>query len=391
MTTARPSHLTAGPAHRATADLNNGPFIVFWELTRACALKCLHCRAEAQPKRHPLELSTDECKGVIAQLASFSPPPILVLSGGDPFMRHDLFDIVAHARSRNLTVAVAPSATALVTAERLRQLVSLGVSSIALSLDGATSEAHDAFRGFPGTFQRTLNIMRMAREAGLPFQVNTTVTRGTRKDLPAIAEVVAAGGASTWDLFFLVPTGRASVDDLLPPPDHEALFGWLLDNAGDWPFRIKTTLGQHFRRASIMRRLEAGPLDPVPAEARAAVNRAWPGPATNDGRGVLFISHIGDIYPSGFLPLRAGNVRTESPAEVYRESPLFRQLRDPAALKGKCGVCVFNEVCGGSRARAYAVTGDPLGPEPCCAYVPQAAPAPAAAVGRTTSLTGQGR
>jgi radical SAM protein with 4Fe4S-binding SPASM domain len=322
---------------------------------------------------------------VIAQIAGFGQPPVVVLSGGDPFMRRDLFDIIGHARAQGLTVAVAPSATALVTRERLKRLVSLGVSSISLSLDGAKPGTHDSFRGFTGTFQRTVDIMGMARSAGLPFQVNTTVTRTTRPELPAMPELLGQAGASTWDLFFLVPTGRARPEEMLSASEHEELFAWLLDNARSWPFRVKTTLAQHFRRAYVMRRLQAGPLDPVPDSARAAITDAWPGPATNEGRGVFFISHVGDIYPSGFLPLRAGNVRTDPLVQVYRDSALFRQLRDPGALKDKCGVCAFNTVCGGSRARAYAVTGDYLASEPCCVYAPEVSRAvhPVAAPVRT--------
>ena len=371
MTQAAPRHSPAGSQRRPFADLDQDPFIAFWELTRACALRCEHCRAQAQPGRHPFELGTDECRRVVDDLAGFGQPPIVVLSGGDPFMRRDLFEIIEYARGRNITVAVAPSATALVTRERLERLSALGVSSISLSLDGASAETHDAFRGFRGAYERTLNIMRMARDTGLSFQVNTTVARTTRNDLSAMAGVVASGGASVWDFFFLVPTGRARPEDMLSPSGHEDLFNWLLDNAAQWPFRVKTTLAQHYRRAFILRRLQAGALDLVPEAARSAVIAAWPGPATNDGRGVLFISHTGEIYPSGFLPVRAGNVRSDSLVHVYRDAPLFRQLRDTSALKGKCGRCIFNRVCGGSRARAYAVTGDPLASEPCCSYSPE--------------------
>lgn len=381
--------LTAGPSLRprpTPGDLNRDPFIVFWELTRACALTCRHCRAEARPQRHPLELSTAECHRVIEQLASFDRPPILILSGGDPFMRRDLFEVIGRARQVGLTVAVAPSATALVTEERLGKLVELGVSSISLSLDGAGGVTHDGFRGFAGTFERTLAIAGHARSLGLPFQVNTTVARPTVEELPGMAPLVAEMGASTWDLFFLVPTGRASARDLLSAEEHERVFEWALANAGSWPFRVKTTLGQHFRRLFILKRLQADSGEAIGPEVKHELARAWPGPATNDGKGVLFISHTGVVFPSGFLPLGCGDVRHASVVEIYRESLLFRALRDTRSLKGRCGACPFNEVCGGSRARAYAVTGDAFAEEPACAYVP---PRPAPLEERTGSLGGR--
>ncbi|MBI4220808.1 MAG: radical SAM protein, partial [Chloroflexi bacterium] len=213
----------------APGDLNRDPFIIFWELTRACALACRHCRAEAQPQRHPLELTTAECFALVEALTHFDQPPIVILSGGDPFMRRDLFDIVGHARKLGLTVAVAPSATALVTEQRLSHLVELGVSSISLSLDGAGPQVHDAFRGFAGTFDRTIRIAETARRLGLPFQINTAVSRHTWRDLSLMATVVEEIGASTWDLFFLVPTGRAAVEDMLTPEEHEHVFEWVLD------------------------------------------------------------------------------------------------------------------------------------------------------------------
>ncbi|MBI4305127.1 MAG: TIGR04053 family radical SAM/SPASM domain-containing protein [Chloroflexi bacterium] len=354
-------------------DLNRDPFIVFWELTRACALACLHCRAEAQPKRHALELTTEECCRALIDMTEFSRAPIVVLSGGDPFMRRDLFDIIWHGRKLGLTIAVAPSATALVTESRLRRLAELGVSSISVSLDGSSPASHDAFRGFPGTFERTLQIMSMARATGLSFQVNTTVCRQSKPDLPEMARLVSQQGASTWDLFFLVPTGRARESDMLPPEEQEELFRWLLEESPGWPFRVKTTLGQHFRRASILRKLQADTTAAIPDSVRPTLNQMWHGPPTNDGRGVMFISHLGEIYPSGFLPVRAGNVRRDSLVMVYRESELFTKLRDRSALKGKCGICPFNEICGGSRARAFAVSGDALAPDPSCLYQPTTA------------------
>lgn len=351
-------------------DLDSDPFIVFWEVTRACALSCVHCRAKAQPKAHPLELTTEECFDVVDSLTEFSMQPMLILSGGDPFMRRDLFDIIDRAISKSMTVAVAPSATALVTEGRLRKLVDRRVSSVSFSLDGSNAETHDDFRGFKGTFDRTLQMMKLAHECGLKFQINTTVSRRNLEELPAMADLMAENGAAIWDLFFLVPTGRAALDQVLPADEHEKLFNWVLDNARNWPFRVKTTLAQHYRRAFVLRRMQADSMDPVPDEARQIIREGWPGPTTNDGKGTMFISHLGEIFPSGFLPVRAGNVRTDNIAEVYRQSSVFQSLRDVDQLRGKCGYCQFNDVCGGSRARAYAMTGDMLEADPTCAYLP---------------------
>ncbi len=356
----------AGPSW----DFEREPAVVFLEMTRACALACRHCRAEAQPKRDPRELTTDEYIALLGRLRAFDHPPIVILSGGDPFMRRDLFNVVEHGIGLGLTVSVSPSATALVTRARLSRLVEMGVSRVSFSLDGATAPTHDAFRGFPGTFDRTMRIMETAGSVGLAFQINTTVSRQTWPDLPAMATLLADSGAVLWDLFFLVPTGRGLAADLLSPEEHEAVFDWILDSSDDWPFQVKTTLGLHYRRAAVMRRLRPHAISGPDGMTREAVSQHWRGPTTNDGRGVLFVSHIGDIYPSGFLPIRAGNVRSDDVRDVYRNSPLFTSLRDSGALKGKCAHCLFNEVCGGSRARAYAVTGDPLAAEPSCAYQP---------------------
>ncbi len=350
-------------------DLDRDPVVVFWELTLACALNCRHCRAKAQPRRHPLELPTRDCLRVLADIAAFDRPPILVMSGGDPFMRRDLFDLIEQGRQLGLTMSVSPSATALATRERLERLKSLGVSRISISLDGSTAAAHDAFRGFAGSFGRTLQMMRDAREAGLSFQVNTTVTRATQKDLASIGALLRSSGAALWDLFFLVPTGRAVASDVISADDHESVFNWLGEMCGEAPFPVKTTLGQHYRRVQVQKRLKAEGRDIRDLTSEEAAN-LYRGVASNDGKGILFISHLGEIYPSGFLPISAGNVRRDSVVSTYRDSPLFRRLRDPANLKGKCGLCPFNRICGGCRARASAVTGDPLESEPYCVFQP---------------------
>lgn len=345
------------PPPETSALLDQAPVVVFWEMTRACALACHHCRADAQPKRHPMELNTVECFAVVDQVARFDPCPILVITGGDPLMRRDLFEVVEYAVSRGLRTSLSPSVTALVTPRSLGLTYQAGIRHISISLDGATAEVHDSFRGVKGSFERTLWAIGAAQAAGLTVRVNTTVSRWNVHQLEALADLVAQFGAPLWDLFFLVPTGRARPGEMLSAEAHEDVFNWLYDLSRKATFRVKTTLGQHFRRVTLQRAIKEG-------------REVSPVPPTNDGNGVCFISHIGEIYPSGFLPVNCGNVRTHSLVEAYRAHPVFQSLRDLSQLKGKCGRCPFNKVCGGCRARAFACTGDYLAAEPCCLFIP---------------------
>ena len=376
-----PHPATAGPHSHGgrrpaiSTNLDRDPVVIFWEVTRACALKCEHCRAQAQPKRHPLELDTEASLRVMDELTEFDTPPIVVLSGGDPFMRCDIFDIAEYGVKKGLTVSLSPSATALVTRDRLAKLADVGVRRISLSLDGATAETHDRFRGFEGTFERTVAAFDMANEVGISFQVNTTVTRSTKAELPEIARVVEASKAVIWDLFFLVPTGRGTAAELMSADEHDEVYAWILANQGNWGFRAKTTLGQPFRRATLLKRF-ATEQSEVLSLTPADVKKAWAGPPTNDGRGIFFISHLGEIYPSGFMPISSGNVRGVSLVDVYRNSSVFRDLRDSSLLEGKCGYCPFNAICGGSRSRAYAMTGNMFAADPTCRFQP---PCPATA------------
>jgi AdoMet-dependent heme synthase len=352
-----------------SSDLDRNPVVIFWEVTRACALKCEHCRAKAQPKRHPLELDTVTSLRVMDQLTEFDTPPIVVLSGGDPFMRRDIFDIAEYGIKKGLTVSLSPSATALVTRDRLAKLVDIGVRRVSFSLDGATAQTHDKFRGFDGTFDRTLAAFDTANDVGLGFQVNTTITRSTKAELPDIAKVIEQSGAVIWDLFFLVPTGRGLDLELMSADEHDGVYSWILANQRSWEFRTKTTLGQPYRRAMTMKRLTANGRN-VAELTSDEIKSAWPGPPTNDGRGIFFISHLGNIYPSGFIPLSAGNVRNDSVVDVYRNSEMFTTIRDRSLLQGKCGVCPFNVICGGSRSRTYAMTGDLTAADPTCRFQP---------------------
>lgn len=354
-----------------SSDLDRNPVVIFWEVTRACALKCEHCRAKAQPKRHPLELDTAESLRVMDEFTEFDTPPIVVLSGGDPFMRRDIFELAEYGIRKGLTVSLSPSATALVTRDRLAKLVDIGVRRVSFSLDGASVKTHDSFRGFNGTFDRTLAAFEAANEVGLSFQINTTITRSTRTELPAIADVVGQSGAAIWDLFFLVPTGRGLDLELMTADEHDEVYSWIMANQREWSFRTKTTLGQPYRRAMTLKRLTAGGRE-LASLGSDEIKAAWLAPPTNDGRGIFFISHLGEIYPSGFIPLSAGNVRKDSVVDVYRNSEMFTTIRDRSQLQGKCGVCPFNVICGGSRSRAYAMTGDMTAADPTCRFVPPA-------------------
>jgi radical SAM protein len=364
-----------GPFDRA-------PFIVIWETTRACALACVHCRAEAVPQRDPRELTTDEGRALLDRVAAFGdPPPLLVLTGGDPLRRPDIVDLVAYGSHLGLSVSLTPSGTAAVTEGRLRALREAGLARLAVSLDGATAEAHDAFRGVVGSHHHTLKIVERARALRLPLQINTTVCRRTVGDLPVLARQVESLGAVLWALFFLIPVGRAEAGQALGAAEIEAVLEWAAGLGGRVPFGVKTTEAPHFHRVMAQRPTSgtsrAGapqPGRPAPSAARDTIRRA--GRAVTDGNGFVFIDHTGNICPSGFLPLVAGNVRSDDLATVYRESPLFAGLRDPAQLGGRCGRCEFRDVCGGSRARAFAVAGDALAEDPGCAWQP----APPAAV-----------
>ncbi|MBI2171108.1 MAG: radical SAM protein [Chloroflexi bacterium] len=346
--------------YRRPINYHQAPAVVFWEITKACALACRHCRAQAQPKRHPLELTTQEGYALVDQVCRFQPAPILVISGGDPLMRRDLFDLAAYAVSHGLHTSLSPSVTALVTPKNLARAYDAGVRHISLSLDGATPQVHDGFRGVPGSFQRTLLAVQAARQAGLTVQLNTTVSRWNASQLQDLAGIVGESGATQWDVFFLVPMGRAAAGEMLSPEEHEEVFRWMYHLSRQAPFRVRTTLGQPYRRVVIQE-----------ADARGEPADALP--SSNDGNGVCFISHVGEVFPSGFLPIPCGNVRAGHLVETYQGHPVFRALRDKGALRGKCGLCPYNEVCGGCRARAYACTGDYLAADPTCPYQPQPA------------------
>ncbi len=382
-------------------DFDERPFTVAWELTRSCALACRHCRAEAQPKPDPRELTPPEALKVVDQLADLGPA-VLVLTGGDPMMRRDLFEIVEYAVGKGLRVAVSPTATALTTRARLERLQDLGVSMVHVSIDGACADTHDAFRGFSGTFQRSLQILADCRSLGLPVQIGTTVTRSTKGELPLLAKIVAKYEVRMWNCFFLVPTGRGRAEEMLDAATAEQTWDWLAELSEGAGFGVRTTAAPQFRRTALRRRQRDAKTPVRMAGAGYAFQasgsqlrsgnpgaRAAGGPASgvqtrgvNDGKGFLFIDRVGEICPSGFLQLSGGNVREDDLQAVYRGAELFRQLRDPNLLEGRCGRCAYADLCGGSRARAYGVSGSYLADDPLCTIDVEASARPLGAVAR---------
>ncbi len=387
------SALHSAPCQRKTPrpvrfmhhDASERPFIVIWEVTRACQLVCNHCRADAIRTRNPFELTTDEGRRLLDGLASFGPPrPLVVLTGGDPFERPDLPELVAHGTRIGLNMALSPSVTDRLTRSVLVELHDAGAKAVSLSLDGATAESHDSFRGVEGVFDATFEAARTVREIGLRLQINTTVTRSNVLELPRMLKSVLDLGAALWSVFFLVPTGRGKDLQPLSAAEEEEVLHWLHDVST--LIAIKTTEAPHYRRIAIQR-AEVNALDdvfrvgPLRSQLRHGTEELFTGhePAprhprppidVNSGRGFAFVDHVGVVYPSGFLPIAVGSVRDQRFPEIYRGSELLQALRNPDAFGGRCGQCEFRSVCGGSRSHAYATTGDPLAEDPSCVYQP---------------------
>ena len=371
-------------------DASERPFIVIWEVTRACQLVCTHCRADAIRTRNPFELTTDEGRHLLDDLTSFGTPrPLVVLTGGDPFERPDLPELVAHGTRIGLNMALSPSVTDRLTRSVLEELHEAGAKAVSLSLDGATAHSHDSFRGVEGVFDATLDAARTVTDIGFRLQINTTVTRGNVLELPRMLRHVLDLGASLWSVFFLVPTGRGKDLQPLTAVEEEEVLHWLHDVSD--LVAIKTTEAPHYRRIAIQRAGfdaggvseldEAFPVGPLRSQLRADTaellsghepRRRRPRPPidVNSGRGFAFVDHVGVVYPSGFLPTAVGSVPKKSFPEIYRGSELLQALRNPDAFGGRCGQCEFRAVCGGSRSHAYATTGDPLAEDPSCAYEP---------------------
>lgn len=367
--------------HPGNLDFNENPFIVIWETTRACGLKCQHCRADAQPDPHPEELTHEQGIALIDEIYEMNNP-MLVFTGGDCMLRQDLFELAEYAIGKGMRVSMSPSATVEVTKERMDKAKEVGISRWSFSIDGADAEQHDAFRGIDGTFDLTVEKIKYLNEIGISHQINTCINRANYHQLEEMAELMKELKTSVWYILMMIPTGRASLDDCLTAAEHEEVFKWLYELSKDAPYDIKTTAGQHYRRVVFQQRmLEQGiKLEDQEITFEATKTRDMAQfidglqrapQAVNDGNGFIFISHTGDVSPSGFLPLEVGNVKEERLRDIYRNSPVLKGIRNPDGYKGKCGVCEYNKVCGGSRARAYGATGDYLESEPFCVYVPQ--------------------
>ncbi len=378
----------AGSSRRL--DFARRPILVFWETTRACLLACRHCRASAIPRALPGQLSTDEAKGLIRQVVAFGRPyPVLVFTGGDCLMRPDIFELASYAQELGLALAMSPSVTPLLQPDGIARMRRLGIKAVSISLDGARAETHDSIRGVPGHFRQTVQTLADLVAAGIKVQVNTTVMRENVQELADVAALIKSIAVQMWEVFFLVQVGRGVTRRAISAEDHEAVCHFLVD-ASRYGFLVRTVEAPFFRRVVAWRRA-------LPQEANVAahfglsalyrqlrdrlVDRLGPpgdrlaaqSVSTRDGKGVLFVAHDGNVFPAGFLPLALGSVRRQRLSDIYRDNSLLQAIRR-AQFTGRCGRCEFGDVCGGSRARAFAASGDALGEDPACPYLPSGEP-----------------
>lgn len=342
---------------------------VAWETTRACPLACIHCRAEAQPDPDPAQLSTQEGKELLRDIASFAKP-VVILTGGEPLLRPDIFELADYGASMGLYMVISPDDGRLLTQETVSRLKAAGIQRVSFSLHYPNAEENDSFARTPGAFAAALEGLANLRVGQMPFQINTTVTKRNMPYLPQLLELAKDVGAAGWDLFFLVPTGRARMmaEDEMTPEEYEQVLNWLYDMQRQAPFEIKQTCAPHFRRVVHQRqREEAG----RGGGREAAPSKRPPGRGCLCGDGFSFISHTGEVCGCGYLPISAGNVRQKLFSEIYRHSSLFEALRDYTKLGGKCGRCEYRVLCRGCRARAYTASSDFLAEEPYCSYQPR--------------------
>lgn len=374
--------MSAVPTRRPV-NFDQRPMLVFWEVTRACLLACKHCRASATPNALPGELSHDEGMNMIEQVAGFGRPyPILILTGGDCLLRPDVFDLVDRANELGVPVGLSPSVTPMLTDEAIERMATSNVKAVSLSLDGACAETHDGIRSIPGLFDRTIPMIRKLVDAGLTVQINTTVMANNINEMADIAKIMQDTGVHMWEVFFLVHVGRGEATGAITPEQHEDVCHFLFD-ASHYGFIVRTVEAPFFRRV-VRARKENPDVVPdtdtyrflngrlhellgTPTGVRPSAHTA----ATRDGKGILFVAHDGEVYPAGFLPMQLGNVRERPLAEIYRDNTVLQDIRS-ANFTGRCGVCEFADLCGGSRARAYASTGDPLAEDSACIYIPEA-------------------
>ena len=351
-------------------DFGTNPLMFYYEVTQACDLVCKHCRASAQEKAAEDELPTELSLRLIDQVASFPRKPNIVFTGGDPLKRADLFTLIRHAAQQDLTVALTPSATPLATRQAFEEAKQSGVHAFGISLDGPTAEIHDAFRGFSGSFEKTTEMLKNSGSLKIPVQVNTSITRRNVDYIDEMAaHIVRFDSVVMWSLFFLVPVGRGIEEERISPEEYEIVFAKLWHHANQKPFAVKTTEAPHYRRFVL--REGGNPLGKTDKNRETQRNDSLRHRAPlgiTDGRGIMFVSHNGAIYPAGFLQLECGRFPQNSVVETYQLHPTFKTLQNPDHYKGICGRCEYRYVCGGSRSRAFAVTGDPLEAEPDCCY-----------------------
>ena len=335
-------------------DLSSSMHVLTWEVTKACHLHCRHCRARAIPNRNPGELSVAEIGVVLDDLAEkLDFKPIMVFTGGDPSEREDLDDILALSISKGFITSISPSVTPRITTELVSHWAELGVRAISLSIDGPNAEIHDRFRGVKGTFERSIDIAKAVVASGMSLQINTSVGRFTLEGLKDMGELAGSLGVSSWEVFFVIPTGRANIKSSLTAVEIEDTLKYLAEYQRRVSFRVTSVGAPQYVRVQH----QGGYMGTQP-----------PRQSVREARGFAFIDHLGEVFPSGYLPVSAGNVREESIVDIYRNSELFRSLRDPEMFKGGCGLCEYASSCGGSRARAFAVFGDPLAADPGCVF-----------------------
>ena len=352
------------------------PRVVAWEVTRACGLACVHCRAVAQPHPHPNQLTSEEGIALIDSIAAFAKP-LLILTGGDPLLRPDVFDLAAHATASGLPVVLSPSGTQ-VSPETVQRIKASGIRAISVSIDGPTAEVHDSFRQVPGAFDEVVRSLGYARDGGLPFQINTTVCQHNVHCLEEMLQFVKQQGAVSWDIFMLVPTGRGKVEMEITPQQYEETLVFLHAVATRGELPVKVTCAPHYSRVvrqrgvpDVASGVSGHPAGSLPHGKMAGRQSRGGARGCMAGNGFCFISHVGDVCGCGYLPIVAGNVRERPFPEIYQESELFVALRDVSRLEGKCGYCEYRVVCGGCRARALTAGNGLMGEEPYCTYQPK--------------------
>lgn len=342
--------------------------LVAWETTRNCNLSCVHCRASATCGPYSGELDTAAAYRLLSQIARVGQP-IIILTGGEPLLREDIFDIAAYGTQLGLRMVMAPNGT-LITPDVAAKMAASGIKRISISLDGATAESHDRFRGVSGAFDGALRGITHAKAAGIEFQINTTITKTNLDEIPKILALAEQLGAVAHHIFLLVPTGRGKyiVDQAIDAREYERTLNWFYDQRNRTSLQLKATCAPHYHRILRQRAKEEGQAVTFQTHGLDAVTRGCLA-----GSGFCFVSHRGIVQPCGFLDLPCGDVTKDDFADIWRKAEHFQTLRDPNLLKGKCGLCEFRKVCGGCRARAYEAVGDFMAEEPLCLYDPPAA------------------